>query len=77
MDIGGIEFFDIYIQGKPVLTSYNIFNDAGGKNKAVKKTFACEVNKNQLCIRFEGLTEPQQEAAKVSGIEILSIRSRK
>mgnify|MGYP005649783293 CR=1 FL=1 len=65
MDIGGIEFFGIYIQGKPVLTSYNIFNDAGGRNKAVTKTFICEVDKNQLNIRFVGVTEPQQEAAKI------------
>jgi len=73
MDIGGIEFFDIYIQGKPVVTSYNIFNDAGGRNKAVTKTFICEVNKNQLSIQFIGITEPQQEAAKISAIEIIPV----
>jgi len=73
MDAGGIEFFNVYIQGKPVLTSYNIFNDAGGKNKAVRKTFVCEVNNNNLSIHLEGLTEPQQEAAKISGIEIVPI----
>ena len=73
MDTGGVEFFNVYIQGKPVLTSYNIFNDAGGRNKAVMKTFVCEVTKNQLNIRFEGLTEPQQEAAKISGIEIIPV----
>jgi len=71
MDMGGLEFFNVYIQDRPVLTSYNIFNDANGRNKAVKKTFVCKVNKNQLIIRFEGLTEPQQEAAKVAAIEIL------
>ncbi len=71
MDMGGLEFFNVHIQDRAVLTSYNIFNDAGGRNKAVRKTFVCKVNKNQLSIRFEGLTEPQQEAAKVSGIEIL------
>jgi len=71
MDAGGIEFFDVYIQNKPALTSYNIFNDAGGRNKAIVKTFICEVSDNRLIIRFVGLTEPQQEAAKVSAIEVL------
>lgn len=71
MDTGGIEFFDVYIQDKTVLSSYNIFNDAGGRNKAIVKTLICEVSDNRLIIRFVGLTEPQQEAAKVSAIEIL------
>lgn len=73
MEVGGVEFFDVYIQEKPVLKSYNIFNDAGGQNKAVKKTFTCEIHNNRLTIRFIGLTEPQQEAAKVSAIEITPI----
>ena len=71
MDFGGIEFFNVYIQDKPVLTSFNIFNEAGGKCRAIKKTFTCKVSDNQLSIYFESLTEPQQEAAKVAGIEVL------
>ena len=71
MDVGGIEFFNVYIQDNPVLTSFNIFNEAGGKYKAIKKTFICRVNDNELLIHFESLTEPQQEAARVAGIEIL------
>ncbi len=70
MVMGGMEFFDVRIQGKPVLTSYNIFNEAGGRNKAVKRTFTCNVTRKQLSIDFKGLTEPQQEAAKISAIEI-------
>ena len=73
MNIGGIEFFDVYLQGKLILRSYNIFNDAGGRNIAVRKSFVCEVTENQLTIQFIGLTEPQQEAAKVSAIEIESL----
>ena len=71
MDFGGIEFFNVYIQDNPVLTSFNIFNEAGGKCRVIKKTFTCKVSDNQLSIYFESLTEPQQEAAKVSGIEVL------
>ena len=77
MDFGGIEFFNVYIQDKPVLTSFNIFNEAGGKFRAIKKTFTCKVNDNQLSICFESLTEPQQEAAKVAGIEVLPIGQNK
>jgi len=77
MDFGGIEFFNVYIQDKPVLMSFNIFNEAGGKCRAIKKTFTCKVNDNQLSIYFESLTEPQQEAAKVAGIEVLPMGQNK
>lgn len=77
METGGVEFFDVHIQGKPVLISYNIFNEVRGRNKAVKRTFICEVARKQLSIDFKGLTEPQQEAAKISAIEIQQYTNQK
>ncbi|XP_077227042.1 putative LRR receptor-like serine/threonine-protein kinase At1g07650 [Tasmannia lanceolata] len=48
----GKRIFDVYIQGKLVLTDFNIKDEAGGSNKAVIKTFTVNVSSNSLEIHF-------------------------
>ena len=67
----GIEMFDVCIQDETVLKGFCIFQEAGGMNRAVVKSFEAEVTEKRLTVGLRGVMEPQQEAAKVAAIEIL------
>ncbi|OVA10392.1 Protein kinase domain [Macleaya cordata] len=48
----GKRVFDVFIQGEPVLTDFNIKQEAGGSNKAVVKNFSTVVTNHLLEIHF-------------------------
>jgi hypothetical protein len=68
----GLEMFDVLIQGEQALKGMCIFAEAGGMNRAVVRELVVDVAGNRLIIEFEGIMEPQQEAAKIAAIEVLT-----
>src|SRR5439155_9301565 len=65
----GQRLFNVAINGTQVLSSYDIFKGAGGKNVAVAKTFTATANSSgNIVITFSNV----KDNAKVSGIEITS-----
>jgi hypothetical protein len=50
--MSGQRVFDVRIEGTTVLSSFDPFAAAGGKNKAVDRTFVATVNDGQLTIEF-------------------------
>jgi fibronectin type 3 domain-containing protein len=65
----GQRVFNVTINGNQVLTNFDIFADAGAKNKATVKTFTTTVDATgAITISFTSV----KNNAKVSGIEILT-----
>ena len=63
----GMRTFDVYIEGRRVLSRFDVFAAAGGRRKAVTRVFAVSVSDgNGLQIRFV----PRKLNAIVSGIEV-------
>ena len=59
--------FNVLINGDPVLTSFDIFATAGGKDIAVSRQFEClSSSSGQIVIQFTSL----RDNAKISGIEV-------
>ncbi len=66
---------DVYVQGRKVLRSFNIFDDTG-HDVAMEKSFTVKVTKGSLDVRFVGISLPMHSGARACGIEVESIRSR-
>ena len=62
----GQRVFDVSLEGQTVLDDFDIFNEAGGQNIAVDRTFTVDVNDNSLNLDFLA----SLDKAKVSAIEI-------
>jgi hypothetical protein len=58
--------FDVKIEGNVVLDDFDIYNEAGGRDKAIARTFTVTVSSDGILnIEFVGAN------ALISGIEIL------
>jgi hypothetical protein len=64
----GQRVFDVSIEGKNVLDNYDIFEDAGGRNIGVMKSFVATVTDGNLTIDFDHVVENPC----IKGIEILT-----
>jgi parallel beta-helix repeat protein len=62
----GKRVFDVRAEGKLVLDNYDVFREAGGKNRAVDETFTVQVTDGRLDLGFDGVVDN----AKVGGIVI-------
>ena len=68
----GQRLFNVSIDGKQVLTNFDIFATAGGKDKAIAETFAATANSSgQIVLTFTAV----KDTAKVDGIEITPVLS--
>jgi phosphatidylinositol-3-phosphatase len=66
----GSRRFNVSINGAVVLSNFDVFATAGGKNKALVQTFTATANASgQLTVAFSGVT--QNQPAIVNGIEVL------
>ena len=65
----GQRVFNVSIQGNQVLTNFDIFAAAGGKNLPVTRVFTNTVNNGQLQIVFS----PVVDNARASGIQVRKI----
>ncbi|MCL5746579.1 MAG: malectin domain-containing carbohydrate-binding protein, partial [Acidobacteria bacterium] len=63
----GQRVFNISANGTPVLSNFDIFAAAGGRNTAVDRTFYATVTNGALNLQFASLVD----SAAVNGIEIL------
>jgi len=61
--------FDVYIQGEQVLTNFDVFVAAGGKNNPLTLSFTAVVTDAKADIQFV----PQIDAPRVSGIRLTKI----
>ena len=65
----GMRVFTVNIQGKPVLTDFDVFKEAGGFAKPVVKTFKdVAVADGNLRIEFERI----KQSPEINGIEVLA-----
>lgn len=74
----GQRLFDVSIEGKAVLSKFDIFKEAGGMKKALIKSFKTMVKDNKLTIQFKSITnsanilgiivEPVDEAEKQTSL---------
>jgi glycosidase len=62
--------FNVFIQGRQVLTNFDIFAAAGGENIPISLVFTNAVTNSQLQILF---TPGAADNARISGIQILKI----
>jgi hypothetical protein len=62
----GKRLFDVRAENKLVLDNYDVFREAGGKNRAVDETFTVQVTDGRLDLGFDGIVDN----AKVGGIVI-------
>jgi hypothetical protein len=68
----GTRVFNVYINGIQVLANYDVFADAGGKNKATVKEFTANADgSGQIFVQYTNIAG--KDNAKSSGIEILPI----
>ncbi len=66
----GQQQFDVNANGTTVLSNFDIFAEAGGKDRAIAKDFTATANTNgQIEIAFTGATD---STAQVNAIELLS-----
>jgi hypothetical protein len=66
---GGDRVFDVSIQGKKVLSDFDIFREAGGRKKAVVKEFTVPGVTDVLSIEFGRI----KASPKVDAIEVIRI----
>jgi len=73
-DAAGRRVENIHINGKPVLTNFDIFVAAGGMNKALVKEFPgiAPDARGNISIRTSAAPTSPDQNAKISGIEILA-----
>lgn len=70
----GVRQFNVFINGTPVLTNYDIFADAGTNYKAVIKEYTVPANgSGQMIVQYANIAG--KDNAKSSGIEILPLDS--
>jgi Malectin domain len=68
----GVRAFNVSINGLQVLTNYDVFADAGVKNKATLKEFTAQADgAGHIVIQYANI--PGKDNAKSSGIEILPL----
>ena len=60
---------DVYVQGKKVLSDYNIFDEAG-HDAAVVRSYSAKVTLGYLEVRFAGRSLPMHSGARACGIEV-------
>lgn len=65
----GKRVFNVFIQGQPVLTNYDIYAAAGGMNLPVTLVFTSVVANSQLQILFK----PIVDNARISGLQVRKI----
>ena len=72
-DGAGRRIENIELNGKPVLTNFDIFVAAGGMNKAVVKEFhdVAPNSEGSIVIRISSPTTSPDRNAKISGIEVM------
>lgn len=73
-DAAGRRVENIRINGKPVLTNFDIFVAAGGLNKALVKEFP-DIGADEhgnIAIRISAAPDSPDQNAKISGIEVLA-----
>ncbi len=66
----GGRIFDVIIQGKKVLSNFDVYQAAGGRKIAVVKNFLVKVNNGILSIDFSSI----RNAPEINGIEVIKIR---
>lgn len=69
----GVRLENIFINGRMVLTNFDIYSEAGGEDKAVVKDFPgiTPDAKGNIVIRIAAAPHSPDQNAKISGIEIL------
>jgi hypothetical protein len=68
----GIRVFNVFINGTPVLTNFDIFAATGAMNKATVREFTATANgSGQIIIQYSNIAG--KDNAKSSGIEILPL----
>lgn len=67
----GGRVFDVFIEGKKVLSRFDIFAEAGGSYTAVTKTVNTQVNDGKITIEFGKIVEN----AKICAIEVFPMGS--
>ena len=60
---------DVYVQGRKVLSNFNVFDEAG-HDSALEKSFEVNVRNGVLEVRFVGVSLPMHAGARASAIEI-------
>jgi hypothetical protein len=65
----GKRVFNVFIQGKQVLTNFDIYVAAGGQNIPISRVFTNAVTNSQLQVLFTPVTDN----ARVSGIQVTKI----
>jgi hypothetical protein len=66
-DAPGERLFNVLINGDPVLTNFDIYATAGGKDRAIDRQFECSTGDNgEIVVKFVTL----KDNAKVSGIQV-------
>lgn len=68
-DAVGQRVFDVFIEGQPVLTDFDIFAAAGGKNLPLARVFTNNIADSQLEILFT----PIVDNARISGIQVRKV----
>ena len=63
----GMRIFSVQAEGKTILENFDVYKDAGGRNKAVVKEFVVEVSDGWLDIGFV----PNVQNPEINGIEVL------
>jgi hypothetical protein len=69
MDNPGTRTFNVFINGRRVLTNFDIYATAGKNQGVVREFFANAADAGQIAIRFVGVIDN----AKINGIEILPV----
>lgn len=65
----GLRLLNVLLNGQEVLTNFDVFAQAGGKNKAIVETFTATADANgTITIGFVTVTDN----AKINGIEVLA-----
>ena len=65
----GDRVFDVRVQGKPSLSSFDVIKESGGRNRAIVKEFSGVLVGDELVMEFTP-TSAKLRAAILSGIEI-------
>jgi hypothetical protein len=72
-DVAGDRLFNVFIEGKQVLTNFDIIATAGGNNAAITLTFTNTLADGQLNIHFTGGAGTGDPNARISAIEVRKI----
>jgi len=73
---GDAERQDVFIQGRRVLSNFSMLDEVG-HDAALTKEFTARVTDGRLEVRFVGLSLPMHSGARVSGLEVTRVDSKK